>query len=227
MTTADRIVTAERADRTPNWNKRPLIPNLAPWQCAALWTNIDPDKVKLIDHAWMADGSIHRFDESQDFKDKLELVEANQYGALKSDGRSSYTVDLRLFAAWVREIGWPAPPELLAIADGRDPGKQNASTPAKENANVERRAQNKQVTQDRYHAWQRASTSLPKIPLAKVTRIYAASSLRVLACSGKPYGAIPSAGAVELRCGSCATCAALNFLRATFPLNFPAHTGVT
>ena len=54
--------------------------------------------------------------ESQEFKDRLDLVQANLYGALKSKNGK---VDLRLFAAWVRETGWDAPAELLAMADQR------------------------------------------------------------------------------------------------------------
>lgn len=100
----------EEADRTPNWKKWWLIPSAEPWKCAALWSNINPDKVKLTQGAWPC------FDESQDFKDRVELVEAHLYGALKSQG---WGVDLRVFAAWAREMqkfGWDAPPELLAMA---------------------------------------------------------------------------------------------------------------
>ena len=42
---AHRIVTAAGDDRTPNWNRWRWTPELTPWQCAALWANIDPDKL--------------------------------------------------------------------------------------------------------------------------------------------------------------------------------------
>jgi hypothetical protein len=89
-----------KADRTPNWGKWRLIPKLTPSQCAAL------------------DG-FKGFMESQEFKDRLDLVQANLYGALKSKNGK---VELRLFAAWVREVqgtGWDSPAELLAIGDQR------------------------------------------------------------------------------------------------------------
>jgi hypothetical protein len=54
------------------------------------------------------------FWESQKFKERLFIVEANWHGALWS---RSGGVDLRLFAAWVRETGWDVPAELLAMAD--------------------------------------------------------------------------------------------------------------
>jgi hypothetical protein len=155
-----RPSAAEEADRTPNWNKWSLIPLIEAWQCGALWANIDPDKVRFIRNAWMAEGSVHRFDESQDFKDRVELVEANQYGALKTKGCPSGKVDLRSFAVWVREKahekGWPAPPELLAMADEHDSGEQKTPPPGEKNESAGRgtRTHNKRDTEARYHGWQ-------------------------------------------------------------------------
>ena len=99
-----------KADRTPNWDKWRLIPKLTPSQCAALWANIDPDKIRYVGgEGWK---------ESQEFKDRLHLVQANLYGALKSKNGK---VDLCLFATWVRDLreGWDAPDELLAMAHQR------------------------------------------------------------------------------------------------------------
>ena len=103
--------SAEEADRTPNWDKWRLIPKLTASQCAALWANIDPDKLRY-------DG-FKGCMESQEFKDRLDLVQANLYEALKSKNGK---VDPRLFAAWVRGVegtGWDAPAELFAIGDQR------------------------------------------------------------------------------------------------------------
>jgi hypothetical protein len=46
---AHRIVAAEKADRTPNWDKWLWKYQLALWQLVALSLNIDPDKVDMIE----------------------------------------------------------------------------------------------------------------------------------------------------------------------------------
>jgi hypothetical protein len=130
---ADRIVTAAEVDRTPTWDKWRLIDNLQPWQCAALWANIDPDKLRPHPDGWMVSRPL--FCESQSFNDRLDLVLAHQYGALRAK-RGSGDIDRHLFAAWVREkgAGWDAPVELLAMAnrtDGAHSGKRtDAATKA-------------------------------------------------------------------------------------------------
>jgi hypothetical protein len=116
-----------KADRTPNWDKWRWMPKLTPWQCAALWANIDPHKLCY-------DG-FKGFMESQEFKDRLDMVRANLYRALKAKNGK---VDLCLFTAWVGELreGWDAPAELLAMADeevaikaDRAPSEQRARMP--------------------------------------------------------------------------------------------------
>jgi hypothetical protein len=126
LTMAHRIVTAAGADRTPNWNKWRSTPELTPSQCAALWTNIDPDKLRY-------DG-FKEFMKSQEFKDRLDMVRANLYRALKAKNGK---VDLCLFAAWVGELreGWDAPAELLAMADEEVPIKADRA-PSEERARM-------------------------------------------------------------------------------------------
>jgi hypothetical protein len=63
-----------RADRDPNWNKLLHMPDLMPWQLAALSLNIDPDKTKY-GYSWKAEGKVS--DESQEFTDRLEILIAN------------------------------------------------------------------------------------------------------------------------------------------------------
>lgn len=142
---ADRIVMAEEADRTPNWNKWRLIPDPKQWQCVALSLNIDPDTVdydEYVDDEGPA--------ECREFKDRLDVVNANLHKTLQptTPGGFPYspTVSLRQFAAWVRDIGWAAPPELLAMADEQAATEQN--TP------VERRAHNKRATEAGHREWQ-------------------------------------------------------------------------
>lgn len=98
----------EKARRTPNWDKWRLILDPALWQCVALSLNIDPDMVR---HNRVTE----RPDESQEFKDRLDVVNANRDIALESSSNG-----LRKFAAWAQQIKWSVPPELLAMADNRD-----------------------------------------------------------------------------------------------------------
>lgn len=115
-------------DRTPNWNKWRLIPNLEQWKCVALSLNIDPDKVRC--DQWV-------FYESQEFKDRLYITCANlgrrliklaSYGRNRDGGRE---VSLRQFASWVKQTGWQAPPELLALAD-EEAAAANAATASRD-----------------------------------------------------------------------------------------------
>jgi len=130
---ADRIVTT---GITPNWSKWRLIPEPRLWECVALSLNIDPDRVHE-----------RRFHETSEFEDRLVVARAN-CGLEKALQLSRIDllggvekVSLRQFAAWVKQIGWPAPSELLAMADAAD-------------ANGERRAHNKRETEARNREWQ-------------------------------------------------------------------------
>ncbi len=117
---AEGVVTAEKADRTPNWDKWRLIPNCTLWECIALSLDIDPDKVHK---EWLEINLVIK--ESGKFNDRIAvaLENAGDTGALRPtrhrrDGKW-WAVSLREFAAWVHRIGWEAPPELLAIGDQR------------------------------------------------------------------------------------------------------------
>jgi hypothetical protein len=128
---ADRIVTAGKADRTPNWDKWRLIPDPMLWQCVLLSLNIDPDTVR--DNPYQLEGSFDRIFKEKKVKDRMDVASANLYKALQpthhSVIREAANVSLRQFAAWVREIGWDAPAELLAMADdhNRTPSDRRTS----------------------------------------------------------------------------------------------------
>lgn len=117
---ADRIVTTEKADRTPNWDKWRLIPNCTLWECVALSLNIDPDKIHK---EWLEINLVIK--ESRKFNDRIAvaLENAGDTGALRptryTRDRKWRAVSLREFAAWVHRIGWEAPLELLAIGNQR------------------------------------------------------------------------------------------------------------
>jgi hypothetical protein len=89
------------------------------WQCVALSLNIDPDKV----HGWIKRYGDFVSEESDEFNTRLRIAVAQddatlQCLAIVMDSPTRATVGLRQFAAWwVRQIGWPAPPELLAMAE--------------------------------------------------------------------------------------------------------------
>jgi hypothetical protein len=118
--------------------------------------NIDPDKV----HGWIKRYGDFVSEESDEFNTRLRIAIAQDHAtlprlAIVMDSPTRATVGLRQFAAWwVRQIGWPAPPELLAMADEHDPGKQKTPTSAEGTAKVELRAHNKRNTEARNHEWQ-------------------------------------------------------------------------
>lgn len=116
-------------DRTPNWNKWRLIPDAMLWQCVLLSLKIDPDTVKETPYFISATRPIDPIFKDKEFKDRIDVAVANLYRTLQptqhSPRREVAKVSLRQFAVWVRvrETGWVAPAELLAMADEHDPGE--------------------------------------------------------------------------------------------------------
>ncbi|MFH0342357.1 MAG: hypothetical protein ACHBNF_09560 [Chromatiales bacterium] len=111
--------------RKPNWDVWRLVPEASLWKAVALSLDIEPRKVRFVPHGWMAGpGARPLFEEGQDFEDRLLVAETNfgenkplTPGSLIMGSRRASDVSLPQFAAWVKQIGWQAPPELLAMAD--------------------------------------------------------------------------------------------------------------
>lgn len=107
-------------DRSPNWNKWLHIPEVMLWQAASLSLNIDPDKANY-SYSWKAEEMLNG--ESQEFKDRLEILRANLgRNQLKAAAVSLYDpaeskVALRTFAVWAHSIPWTIPNQLIALAD--------------------------------------------------------------------------------------------------------------
>jgi hypothetical protein len=103
-------------DRLPNWTVWKHIPNVKSYEAVALSLNIDPNKIRHSPSSWMADKRL--FDESDEFKDRLFVVERNIeiLGVVNSENVQSSAEDpeipLSRFAAWAASIGWEVPNEL-------------------------------------------------------------------------------------------------------------------
>ena len=165
---ADRIVMAKEADRTPNWDKWRLIPDPTLWQCVLLSLNIDPDTVTDNPYHLMEVGSFDRIFKEKKLKDRMDVATANLYKALQptqhSVIREAAHVSLRQFAAWVREIGWDAPAELLAMADNhnRTPSDRRTSgaTATREARKAGRLEAIKRFIEDVYEALDKAGHAI-------------------------------------------------------------------
>lgn len=113
---ADRLMAAK-----PNWSKWRLIPCPELRQCVALSLNIDPDSIE-IDPVFGRDPILPR--RLREFRDRIDIARENLHRTLRCtavamDRPLQSRVSLRDFAAWVRQIGWDAPQELLAIGHQR------------------------------------------------------------------------------------------------------------
>ena len=137
-------VAAEKADRTPDWRVWSYISEPKLWECVALWSNIDPFKVKISGYRVREDLRCRDpiFEESREFDERLYIASENLHRTLRCTAIDQYSVlesrvSLRQFAAWAREIGRDAPAELLAMADEpvvvkADRGSTNAATATRE-----------------------------------------------------------------------------------------------
>jgi len=99
--------------RTPNWSKWRLMPAVKIWEAVALSLDIEPEKVKHNPYGWMAE--THLFDESQEFKDRLEVAKARRTEinsiprAINMSDSSSNFVGLWDFGQFALQIGWCLP----------------------------------------------------------------------------------------------------------------------
>jgi hypothetical protein len=132
----------------PDWKLWKQIPTLKAWEAVALSLDIDPKAVKRVDlmaaTAAMAlhggriglmakqqlltwSGPLSRFDESQEFNDRLEVTVRNverlpSVGDAPEDG-ADRVVRLSEFAALARFLDWIGPDELSELgkaAEARD-----------------------------------------------------------------------------------------------------------
>jgi hypothetical protein len=154
---ADRMVTDEEDDRTPDWGVWRWICEFQLWQLVALSLNIDPHKVKTNDDSWYGTPLI--FDESQEFHDRLYVLCASAARGMLANPRSY--MSFRTFAGLLHRFAW-VPPEMLAMAEEHDPRKQETPTSPEGNAHVEPRTHNKRDTEARHRSWQAQIDNLAK-----------------------------------------------------------------
>jgi|GEM_PF-2515350 len=113
-------------NRAPRWDKWGKMPVIHLWEGVALSLNLDPGKVRQ-EYSWMAEARF--FDESQEFKDRLEVAERSvgRHPLLRRECNSlvdpcDYLVSIDSFIAWAKSIGWDLPDGGLRS----QPPKQNA-----------------------------------------------------------------------------------------------------
>lgn len=115
-------------DRQPRWKKWRLMPEVDIWQAVALSLNIEPDKVRTNNHAWM--GAKFPFDEGDEFDDRLNIILANSSNRthfptpcrLNMGGGYLCGVRLSEFASWAVGIAkWEnLPAEILELAQSEN-----------------------------------------------------------------------------------------------------------
>jgi hypothetical protein len=127
-------------DRAANWQIWKHIIEVKLYEAVALSLNIDPKKIRHNSHSWMAGRRL--FDEDQEFKDRLFLVERSldklgvlnfaNVGYLGGDP----VISLKAFAAWAVSIGWELPNEITELADAAKSRPTPTATVATQQAAV-------------------------------------------------------------------------------------------
>ena len=115
------VVPTSVADRgrDPNWQKWKHVPETKLYQAVALSLNIAPEKLRPSLHAWMGG---KRFDEDEEFAERLFVVERNLQNLRPSNSLGVVYYDeepvirLQDFVAWALSIGWSLPCELVKLA---------------------------------------------------------------------------------------------------------------
>ena len=107
------------ASRPVNWTVWRNIPEAKLWQAVALSLDIDPDKVQHNRDSCMAESYL--FDESQEFKDRMQVATACAGRSLKTATLSlthveECKVELAVFTAWAKTLKWIICKDLIAIA---------------------------------------------------------------------------------------------------------------
>jgi hypothetical protein len=127
-------------DRVPNWQMWKHILEVKPHEAIALSLNIDPNKIRHSAHGWMAGRRL--FDEDQEFKDRLFVVERNldklrvlNFANVRYLG-SEPAISLKAFAAWAVSIGWELPNELTELMGAAKGGPTPAATVAAQQRTV-------------------------------------------------------------------------------------------
>jgi hypothetical protein len=107
-------------NRAPNWALWKHIPAVKIFEAVALSLNIEPSRIRHSPNSWMADKRL--FDESDEFKDRLFVVERNleKLGVVNFANVQYFNEDpvvgLPRFAVWAVSLGWSLPSELVDIA---------------------------------------------------------------------------------------------------------------
>jgi hypothetical protein len=116
--------------RAPNWQKWKHVPEVKLYEAVALSLNIAPEKIRPNSHAWMGG---KRFDESEEFLDRLFVAQRNleTLQPLNFLGMRYYDEDpvvrLQNFVAWAVSIGWTLPSELAELATRATGGAESAT----------------------------------------------------------------------------------------------------
>jgi hypothetical protein len=108
-----RLIGGSR--RNPRWDKWRQIEGVTVWEGVALSLDIDPDQVR-VGYDW--DPGKNVFDESQEFKDRVDIMFRKFGGRFDCPPCFSSTnmVSFDEFAAWAISFDWSVPPEFIEMA---------------------------------------------------------------------------------------------------------------
>src|SRR5687768_2225174 len=99
-----------QVERKPNWNVWAHVPVRA-YEAVALSLDVDPKRLKVIDHSWMAGpGGNYPHAEGKEFDDRLEVLRRNvsEFDLVTVTMGEPDRCQLRLpeFAHWALSLGW-------------------------------------------------------------------------------------------------------------------------
>ncbi|OIQ92416.1 hypothetical protein GALL_256370 [mine drainage metagenome] len=116
------IPKSSNNERLPRWGKWRLMTKVTLWEAVALSLNIEPEKVKRDENAWM--GADHPFDEGDSFNDRLAVI--RQHSSNRTyfptpcilNIENWYECGLKLdeFASWCGHVKYDIPRELATMA---------------------------------------------------------------------------------------------------------------
>lgn len=110
--------------RKPRWQKWLLMPEILIYEAIALSLNIEPTQIKRIQDSWMLGDVGYPYDEGQEFRDRLDVLVANNFDTqyfpsqskLSMKGRDLCGVKLRDFVNWATNYAnWDIPEELKTL----------------------------------------------------------------------------------------------------------------
>lgn len=107
--------------RDVDWEVWQHIPEAKLWEAVALSLNLDPRRIKINRHSWMASDLI--FEERKEFSDRLLVAQRNLTSGnlmarhYNSASPNVCSVSLGEFSVWALSIGWTLPPVLTKIGE--------------------------------------------------------------------------------------------------------------